>query len=87
MPEKFYTIKQVAEWLNCDVKTIRRYLKAEMWENLLIIQRPKRNRTLFSQQSIDAFRLKYGAGLTTPERPKRTYNKRVVKGKHKKKGK
>jgi hypothetical protein len=81
--EKLYTIQQVAEWLQLSPKTIRRYLAAGMFEFLYVVKRPERNRTLFTQASIVAFRAKY---QTFSERQgKRAYNRRAVKGRRKKK--
>ena len=85
--EQLYECIDVANWLHVDVKTVRRYVAAGMFKNLLIIKREKRNRTLFTQASIDEFIATHMAGLPSPERPKRAYNRRQIKGKHKKRGK
>lgn len=81
--EQLYEIEDVANWLHVHPKTIRRYLQDGMFENYITIKHAERNRTLFTQVSIDGFIATHMAGLPGPERLKRAYNKRAVKGKHK----
>lgn len=83
--EELFTIRDVAKWLRVSEKTIRRYIADGKFENYVLIQRQQRNRVLFTRQNLDDFRAKYAAGLPAPERQKRAYNRRAVKGKHSKK--
>ena len=82
---RLYTSKEVAAWLQITPKTLRGYVKAGMFVNVVVVPHAERNRTLFTQASLDTFKTKYGVHLTTPERPRRAYNRRVVKGKRRKK--
>lgn len=87
MPERLYSIAEVAKWLGVCEASVRRYIKLNMFENLVVIPHPERPRYKFTNATLDKFVKAHNLNLKVEDRPKRVYNRRVVKGKHKKKGK
>ena len=82
---KLYTIEDASRILKLSTKSIRRYVKAGMLENLVIVRRPERNRTLFTDATFSTFLAKYAGNVKPEERPKRAYHRKVTKYARKKK--
>jgi len=80
MTAHFYHVIQAAEKLGISTKTIYRHLALGYFEKVVIIAHGTRNDYLFSEACLSRYKSKYGK---PEERVKRVYNRRVIKGKHK----
>jgi hypothetical protein len=78
---------EVAAELGVHVDTIYAWIKAGLFtkEEYVVIKRLERSRYVFFDWAVESFLARQKANMRSEERPKRTYNRRVVKGKHKKK--
>lgn len=84
LPEKMYTVAQVALRLGVCTRSIHHYIRDGLIENVIVLPHTKRSHYRIPEQSVQAFKRRYSQNLRSEKRPKRTYNRRVVKGKHKK---
>lgn len=87
MADEFLTLEDVAQRLKISTRTLRRYMDLHLIEFCLLNPLAKRRHARFTEAHLQAFILSHSQGLTTPERQKRTYHKRVVKHQRKKKRK
>lgn len=85
--KRILTPGEVAAQLGVHVDTIYAWIKAGLFtdKEYVIIKRRERSRYVFFVGAVESFLARQKANMRSEERPKRAYNRRVVKGKHRKK--
>lgn len=81
---KMFTVEEAAASLKISTRTLRRYMDTQQIEFLSMNALSKRRYARFTSENINAFIRSHSQGLVSENRPKRAYNRRVVKHQRKK---